>query len=256
MPRKHTLRQSQFPYHVVARSHNKQWFPLPIADMWQIYLDQLAFVQRSEEVRVYAFVLMHNHFHLLIRTPRSNIDRVMYWIMKNSTQKVHKRKNVINSIYGSRYKASVLSKQEYQLNAYKYVLRNPVVVNLCQQVEDYKYSSYHYSWNKTNLPIALSPLGFGDYFTEERIINRWLNLEYVDRESKSIKTGLDRPEFRYGKDNNRGGKEVAPAIFHPDNIGPSGPGTTSCQKAHQSPRSTKTKYSFFNAETTDCEPGT
>ncbi len=60
--------------------------------------------------------------------------------MKKSTLAVQKNAHVINSIYVGRYKASLLKDEDHILNTYKYVLRNPVVVNLSKKAEEYPYS--------------------------------------------------------------------------------------------------------------------
>ncbi|WP_120404312.1 transposase [Halobacteriovorax sp. BALOs_7] len=91
MGRRKTLRSNKYPYHVVARSHNKTWFPLPIKEMWLIYLSALEKVVKDYKVKIYAFTLMNNHFHLTLETSMANIDEVMYWVMKISTLEVQKR---------------------------------------------------------------------------------------------------------------------------------------------------------------------
>lgn len=46
---------------------------------------RLAELQREYNIRIAAFVLMNYHFHLLMLTPTEDIDRVMYFFMKNVT---------------------------------------------------------------------------------------------------------------------------------------------------------------------------
>ncbi len=66
MGRRKILRSNKYPYHVVARSHNKTWFPLPIKEMWIIYLNALEKVVKDYKVKIYAFTLMKKHFHLTL----------------------------------------------------------------------------------------------------------------------------------------------------------------------------------------------
>ena len=201
MPRKPTIRTDLYPYHVVARAHNKCWFPLDNSQMWQIYLEQLRFVAKVEQAKIVAFVLMNNHFHLMLWTPLENIDRIMYWIMKKSTLEVQKRAKTINSIYGGRYKSSLLVKPDQLLNAFKYIIRNPVVVDLCKQVEAYPYSTYHYSFYNKSFPVNINKFALPNLFDVKSSFNQWLNHKFDDDEASSIRSGLDRPKFKYAKDN-------------------------------------------------------
>jgi putative transposase len=41
MPRKKLIYTDQFPYHVTARSNNKEWFYLPISEVWNIFTSKL-----------------------------------------------------------------------------------------------------------------------------------------------------------------------------------------------------------------------
>ncbi|AYF43755.1 hypothetical protein BALOs_0745 [Halobacteriovorax sp. BALOs_7] len=64
---------------------------MPIKEMWLIYLSALEKVVKDYKVKIYAFTLMNNHFHLTLETSMANIDEVMYWVMKISTLEVQKR---------------------------------------------------------------------------------------------------------------------------------------------------------------------
>ncbi|WP_412463182.1 transposase [Halobacteriovorax sp. RT-2-6] len=213
MGRRKTLRTNKYPYHVVARSHNKLWFPLPISEMWPIYLKVIDKVVKDYKVRVYAFTLMNNHFHLMIDTPMSNIDEVMYWIMKLSTLEVQQQSGVINSIYGGRYKSSLLTQANYRANAYKYILQNPVKANMVIKVEAYPYSlSSYFSSDSPFSIFELVDLFSFDLLKKDDVLD-WLNNKFSPDEDKSISQGLLRPEFRYGKDSRN--KTVEPEVIHP-----------------------------------------
>ncbi len=63
-------------------------------------LKELRLLQKEYDLKISAFVLMDNHFHLLALTPKESIDRVMYFFMKNVTKKMQKRTGRINKIFG------------------------------------------------------------------------------------------------------------------------------------------------------------
>ena len=77
MGRRNLIRTNLFPYHIVSRVRNKDWYDLPIHRVWKIYMDSFKDSIQRHPVNILAFVLMNNHFHLLIQTPDSNINQFM-----------------------------------------------------------------------------------------------------------------------------------------------------------------------------------
>lgn len=103
--------------------------------------EQLFFITHAFSVRVLAFVLMNNHFHLILHTPESNLDLAMGWFMRETSRSVTRTGSRINQTYGGRYFRSVLADERYFLNAYKYVYLNPVKAGLVDDILDYPFSS-------------------------------------------------------------------------------------------------------------------
>lgn len=128
MPRKPIERSNSNYYHVTARSNNREYFFLPVLNVWDIMTRKLGDLQRQFGIKVAAFVLMNNHFHLLILTPNEDIDRVMYFFMKDVTLEIQKYTGRINKIFGGRYKGSMIHNYGHLVNVYKYILRNPIEV--------------------------------------------------------------------------------------------------------------------------------
>ncbi|ATH08973.1 hypothetical protein BIY24_13750 [Halobacteriovorax marinus] len=214
MGRRPTIRENKYPYHIVARAHNKEWFPLPIDQMWSLYIELLEFLMDEFDVRIYAFTLMNNHYHLMIQTPLSNIDIVMYWFMKKSTLRVQRKTSRINSIYGGRYKSSLLIEPTHRLNTYKYILRNPVKAHITKKCEYYPFSICEHFQSDVLKIEPLVDLKDHGLVTDQKVID-WLNVEYSEEEDHSIRTGLKRPIFSYAKNNNTK-KQIKPNLFIKD----------------------------------------
>ena len=77
MPRKKIIRTNEFPYHVTARTNNQEWFKLSLDEVWSIFERVLSKVQLRYSIEIYQFVLMSNHYHLLLSTPEANIDKAI-----------------------------------------------------------------------------------------------------------------------------------------------------------------------------------
>lgn len=104
MPRKPIERSKENYYHITARSNNKEFVYLPIINVWDIMTEKLAKLQNLHQIKIAAFVLMNNHFHLLLLTPNEDIDKIMYVFMKEVTLEIQKCTERINRIFGGRYK--------------------------------------------------------------------------------------------------------------------------------------------------------
>ena len=104
-------------------------------------LFDFSFEKGENLIEICAWVLMNNHFHLLVSTPDANLDRAMNYLMRETSRVIGWRAGRINQVYGGPYNWSVLMSQHYYLNAYKYVYRNPVEAGLATAVENYKFST-------------------------------------------------------------------------------------------------------------------
>jgi putative transposase len=73
MPRKPIQRSNENYYYITARSNNREFFFLPTPNVWEIMSKRLAELQREFQIKIAAFVLINNHFHLLVLTPTEEI---------------------------------------------------------------------------------------------------------------------------------------------------------------------------------------
>lgn len=213
MPRKPIERSQSHYYHITARSNNREYFYLPIAVVWDIFTAELRTLQDTYSLKISAFVLMDNHFHLLVLTPFESIDRIMYFLMKNTTLKIQKKSGRINRIFGGRYKGSIIKSHNYLMNVYKYVYLNPVKAGLNDKAEHYPYSTLN---SRGPRPFKLESIvadhDFDHYENLDEL--KWINSSLLEEEYQSIKKGLRKSEFSFVK-NNSTGKEIIPQIRAP-----------------------------------------
>lgn len=207
MPRKPIIRSNEHYYHLVARSNNKDFFSLPLSVVWHLMTNELSKLQEKFDLRISAFVLMNNHFHLLMMTPDKDIDWVMFYFMKDTTKKMQRELGRINRIYGSRYRGCLIENQHYLMNVYKYIYLNPIRAGLAARAEQYQFSTLN---NNLNLPFKLDPVVPLSLQSHNRELEcRWINETFSLEESSSIKTGLSKTEFCYSK-NKTNRKEIVP----------------------------------------------
>jgi len=193
MPRKIFEKSSEFPYHVTARCINREWFCIPLNEVWGIMEDYLHFIVHSYGVKIHGFVLMNNHFHLLISAPQNNLSEAMNYFMRETSRALSREVGRINQTYGNRYYRSLIKSHHYYLHAYKYLYRNPVEAGLIQKPELYPYSTLPglLGLQPLRIPLTEDPTLFDSI--ESTL--EWLNLQPDEKDRESIRQALKRGVF-------------------------------------------------------------
>ncbi len=128
-------------YHVTSRGNERR--PIFFDDE-----DREAFLQfLGEGARrfgwvVSAWVLMTNHFHLVIQTPHADLSRGMHWINGSYAGWFNHRHERWGHLFGGRFKAFVIEKESYFKEVLRYVVLNPVRAKIVARPEEYVWSSY------------------------------------------------------------------------------------------------------------------
>ena len=194
MPRKKLIKTHEHVYHISTRSNSKEWFYLPSHEVWSICLGVLEEGCERFEIEIHAFVLMNNHYHLMLRTPKCDIDKFMQFFNKKMSDRINMSTGRINHVFGARYRWSIITDERYYLNVLKYLYQNPLRANICGRVEHYPYSTLeHHNFKFPIRPYLLNP----DL--------SWLNQRYSPEDQNRIKQGFKRPYYRpnYSKSSRR-----------------------------------------------------
>lgn len=192
MPRKKLLYTHEYPYHVMARSNNKENFYIEKDIMWEIVISSLNQVVTDLKVYIHAFVLMDNHYHLLLSThPNYDLGVVMHRLQRSISRKVNSESGRINHVFGGAYKASLIQTPEYYYNVYKYLYRNPIEAGLCETVNDYKYSTF-----TTDVIPICSPISGIASFVPLKNKSDWIDETEDELWSTSISKGLKKTLFK------------------------------------------------------------
>jgi REP element-mobilizing transposase RayT len=119
-------------------------------DYYEAFLQCLMEAHKRFGVEVHSYSLMGNHYHLLIKTPRANLSRVMRHINGLYTQRYNRLKKTDGSLFRGRYKAIVIDATNYLLQVSRYIHRNPIDMRkpLTEELEHYPWSSYRAFINK------------------------------------------------------------------------------------------------------------
>jgi putative transposase len=116
--------------------------------VFQSRLDYSSFVDLLKEtseawnVRVAAYCLIPNHYHLLLQTPEANISRCMRHIDGVYTQRFNRKHGHDGPLFRGRYKAIIVDADTYLLELVRYIHRNPVRAGLTKRLDAYPWSSH------------------------------------------------------------------------------------------------------------------
>ena len=91
---------------------------------------------------LHAYVLLDNHYHLLIETPYGNLGRIMQNINTSYTVFINRRYRRAGHLFQGRYKAYIIDKESYLLELGRYIHLNPVRAGIVKRPEHYPWSSY------------------------------------------------------------------------------------------------------------------
>jgi putative transposase len=112
-------------------------------------------------IRISAYCLMPNHWHLLL-WPRSDgeLSEVMRWITVTHTQRwhAHRHSSGTGSVYQGRFKSFPVQTDEHFLTVARYVERNALRAKLVERAEEWQWSSVYRSGRQdAKLADFLSP---------------------------------------------------------------------------------------------------
>lgn len=203
MARRSLLLSNECVYHVVNRSNNREWFYVPIEEAWGIFCEILRRASGLYGTEIHTFVLMSNHYHMMVSTRRENLHRFMRYFQTEVCREIQRRAERINHVFGTRYKWSTMWTSDVYAIAYKYVMRNPVKAGLSQRVEEYRYSSMA-EWvvSAHQLPIVERIDGLAEQLPrlhQERLV--WLNQPTTKESDELVRKAMRRTLFQFSRGN-------------------------------------------------------
>lgn len=143
------------PIHIYARSNNAEWFIPDMDQTWAVFNSFLNYVIHSYNLKVHAFVLMSNHYHMLSTTPDHNLPLIMNRLHTEISFAINDISHRENHVFGSRYKACEIKNYGYLCNVIKYIYNNPVRANICEKAVEYPYSTLSGLYGNSRLIIPV-----------------------------------------------------------------------------------------------------
>jgi len=162
-------------YHVTSRGNEKKDIFYSNADREKI-LEYIQSACRKFDAIIYAFCLMTNHYHLLIKTLKANLSRILHYINMSYTNYFNHKMERSGHLFQGRYKSIVVEEDPYLLTLSRYIHLNPVRADIVENPIEYPWSSYKYFVTDEKVPEFLDITGVLNYFNNNKAKYR----EYVE----------------------------------------------------------------------------
>ena len=160
--------------------------------------DYKAFLQTISEssvrlpMRLLAYCLMPNHFHLVVRPfGNGDLSRWMQWLMTTHVQRYRKHHDHSGHVWQGRFKGFLIQDDDLLIRVVRYVERNPLRAGLAAWAEDWPWSS---------LGASRAALENAPQIAAEEILRRgdwaeFVNAPMTEAEASAIQLSIrrDRP---------------------------------------------------------------
>lgn len=166
-------------------------------------------VKENNSVIVFAYCLMPNHVHILLRSETEEIGDIMRRISVGYAQYHNIKNGRTGHLFQNRFRSEPVNDDNYFLSALRYIHQNPVKAGLVKNVSGYKWSSYHeYIGNQPKLVDTSFALQFFSNISrfkefinqpnEDKCLEYQHQIRYTDEElEKIISSSFDLDKLKY-----------------------------------------------------------
>jgi putative transposase len=141
------------PHHLIQRGTNRQLIFRDGADFARM-IQLLGDHSRKSDVAIHAYVLMGNHFHLLVTpTSASGLSTLMQGVGRAYVRYFNDRYQRTGTLWEGRFKGTVINSERYLFICMAYIELNPVRAAIVATPGEYHWSSYLH-----NIGVRRDPL--------------------------------------------------------------------------------------------------
>ena len=162
MARKARLVWQNATYHITSRCAGKK--PLMKSpEMKEIFIHAIQKTQKKYKFQVIQYVIMDNHFHLIIKTLKDGdtISIIMQFLKSQYARMYHKANDTCGPFWNERFKDKIIEDQDNPVAAFhninNYIMYNPVKADYVSNPREYKYGCIHFYLDEDyNSPVKLT----------------------------------------------------------------------------------------------------
>jgi putative transposase len=148
MPRTARASAGGYCYHVINRGNARAEVFHADGD-YQAFLDLLRDASHRVPMRVLAYCVMPNHFHVALWPQHDGeLSRWMQWLLTAHVRRYHRWHDSSGHVWQGRFKAFPIEQDDHLLTVLRYIEQNPVRAHLVTRAEEWRWSSAR-GWNES-----------------------------------------------------------------------------------------------------------
>ena len=107
------------------------------------FIETLKTYKATSGYKLFAYSLMSNHLHLLLRTEKESLDLIIKRISSSYVYWYNWKYYRRGHLFQDRFKSEPVENNEYFLTVLRYIHQNPIKAGLCKKIDEYQFSSYN-----------------------------------------------------------------------------------------------------------------
>ena len=127
--------------HILSRGNERKAIFQDNRD-YERFLELLRTLSERFNLEIWSYVLMGNHYHLLLKTREANLSCAMQWLGVSYSTWYNKRHGRSGHLFQGRFKSFIIEEAEYLYQLILYMHRNPLRAGIVRRLADYRWSSY------------------------------------------------------------------------------------------------------------------
>ena len=141
MPRIARIIVENYPHHVIQRGINRSEIFLDNSDH-RLFLANLKKLSTRFSVKIWAYCLMQNHFHLLLVPVNTHgMSKFIHGLTFKYAQHFNKKYGRTGHLWENKFFSCPVDKDSYLWSVTKYIENNPVRAKLAANAEEWIWSS-------------------------------------------------------------------------------------------------------------------
>ena len=187
MPRTARASVGGYCYHVINRGNARAEVFHADGD-YQAFITLLKDASDRVPMRLLAYCLMPNHFHLALWPHRDgDLSQWMQWLLTAHVRRYHRWHESSGHVWQGRFKAFPIEQDAHLLTVLRYIEQNPMRAGLVVRAEDWRWSSAQH-WAETSRVPAIE----SGPVPRPKLWLAWVNEPAEQTEIRRIRQSVNR----------------------------------------------------------------
>jgi len=187
MPRQAREKSPYGIYHVILRGNGKKTI-FDDDDDCRMFLHLLAKAKTELNFKLYAYCLMGNHVHLLIREGEDGMEIIFRKVATGYAIYYNAKYDFTGHLFQGRYKSEIIDSERYFLSALRYICLNPVKAGLCTHLPEYPWVGCSSLWSRGMETDRVKELGDMSKESLEAFLNGECSKDHIEYDDASRMT--------------------------------------------------------------------